>query len=242
MARFDEHATLRAVIECALEGRLGSVRYDDREEPAVARIDLGCYTIFSGEAGHPLASRWIEELSPPVEILAPETRGWRDRIERLLGDRCTDRTMRTFSAHDLDEAHLRTVAALLPGGFRTEVLDLDLARRLDDHVQPHALQTFPSPEALVEHGFGFAVVAPDGRIAAQTSSYAISSRRVEIAIGTHPEFRRLGLARAAGARMVLACLERGLSPDWSAANPVSKRLARSLGYRPAGLCDILFYE
>ena len=42
--------------------------------------------------------------------------------------------------------------------------------------------------------------------------------------------------------MILACLRCGLRPEWSAANPVSKRLARSLGYRSDALCDILFYE
>ena len=86
------------------------------------------------------------------------------------------------------------------------------------------------------------LVTADGRVAAQTSSYAISSKRVEVAIATHPEFRRLGLARAIAARMVLSCTERGLRPEWSASNPVSKRLARSLGYSPAGLCDIVFFE
>jgi len=41
--------------------------------------------------------------------------------------------------------------------------------------------------------------------------------------------------------MILECLRRDLRPEWSAANPVSKRLARSLGYRPGPLCDIVFY-
>jgi hypothetical protein len=42
--------------------------------------------------------------------------------------------------------------------------------------------------------------------------------------------------------MILECLRRGLLPEWSASNPVSKRLARSLGYRPDVLCDIVYYE
>ena len=127
-------------------------------------------------------------------------------------------------------------------GFRIAPLDRDHASRLDDDLRPHGLEVFPSAAALAEDGLGYVVVAPDGRLAAQTSSYAISSRRVEIAVGTHPEFRRLGLGRAVGARMVLGCLERGLRPEWSASNPVSKRLARSLGYRPDALCDLAFFE
>jgi hypothetical protein len=66
---FDDHRTLRAVIESALERRLGSVEFDDEARPTVGRIDLGCYVIFGGNAEHPLASRWIQELNPPVEIV-----------------------------------------------------------------------------------------------------------------------------------------------------------------------------
>lgn len=242
MGLFDEHRTLRAVIDSALERRLGEVHYDDPNDPEVGRIDLGCYAIFSGDAGHPLAAEWVTGLAPPVEIVLPANQAWRDLVDRLIGDRCTDRPMRTFALHDLDRDALKTAAVTVPDGFRIVELDVALARQFDDDLHPHALRVFPSAEALVEQGIGYAVVAPDGRVAAQTSSYAISSKRVEVAIATHPEFRQQGLARAVGARMLLGCAERGLRPDWSAANPVSKRLARSLGYSPAGLCDIVFFE
>lgn len=45
---------------------------------------------------------------------------------------------------------------------------------------------------------------------------------------------RRGLATACAARLLLACLERGLYPSWDAANPASAALAEKLGYRPAG--------
>ena len=242
MGLFEEHKTLRAVIDSALERRLGEVRYDDPNAPKIGRIDLGCYAIFSGDAGHPLAAEWVPELSAPVEILLPEDQAWRNLVDGLIGERCSDRPMRTFALPDLDREALKTAAAAVPGGFRVAELDVALARPLDENLHPHGLRVFPSAEALVAEGLGYAVVAPDGRVAAQSSSYAISSRRVEVAIATHPEFRRQGLARAVAARMLLGCTERGLSPEWSASNPVSKRLARSLGYRPAGLCDIVFFE
>jgi len=245
MSLFEEHRTLRAVIDSALEQRLGEVHYDAPEAPEVGRIDLGCYAIFSGDAGNPLAAQWIAGLTPPLEIVLPDDQAWRDLVDGLLGERCSDRPMRTFALHDLDREALEALeaaAAAVPDGYRVAELDVELARQFDDNLHPHALRVFPSAEALVEQGIGFAAVAPDGRVAAQTSSYAISSERVEVAIATHPEFRRLGLARAVAAKMVLGCTERGLRPEWSASNPVSKRLARSLGYSPAGLCDIVFIE
>jgi len=230
------------VIDSALERRLGQLHHDDPDAPVIGRIDLGCYAIFSGDPAHPLAAEWVAGLVPPLEIVLPDDQAWRDLVERLLGGRCSDRPMRTFALHRLDPAALKKMAAVVPAGFHVAALDRVLAGQLDDDLRPHALSVFPSIEALVRQGIGYAAVAPDGRVAAQTSSYAISSQRVEIAIGTHPDFRRLGLARAAAAAMLLECLERGLRPEWSASNPVSKRLARSLGYVPAGLCDIVFFE
>jgi GNAT superfamily N-acetyltransferase len=242
MSLFDEHGMLRAVIESALERRLGEIHYDDPNAPEVGRIDLGCYAVFSGDAGHPLAAEWLTGLVPPVEIVLPEDQAWRDRVDRLIGDRCSDRPMRTFAPHDLDPETLKIVAVSLPDGFRVAELDVALVRQFDDNLHPHALRVFPSAEALVQDGIGYAAIAPNGRVAAQTSSYAISSRRVEVAISTHPEFRQRGLARAVAIRMLLGCMERGLRPEWSASNPVSKHLARSMGYRPAGLCDIVLFE
>jgi predicted GNAT family acetyltransferase len=42
-----------------------------------------------------------------------------------------------------------------------------------------------------------------------------------------------------GAKLIRDALTRGLVPCWSASNPVSKRLAERLGYRPAGECEVL---
>jgi predicted GNAT family acetyltransferase len=61
-----------------------------------------------------------------------------------------------------------------------------------------------------------------------------------VAIATRPAFRGRGLAAATAARLLRECLERGLTPRWSASNPVSQRLAVRLGYRPAGVCEVLY--
>ena len=42
-----------------------------------------------------------------------------------------------------------------------------------------------------------------------------------------------------GAFLICDALVRNLIPCWSASNPVSKRLAERLGYRPAGECEVL---
>ena len=49
-------------------------------------------------------------------------------------------------------------------------------------------------------------------------------------IDTRPDCRRQGLATAAGAGLILACLDRGWYPSWDAHNPESAALAEKLGY------------
>ncbi len=48
---------------------------------------------------------------------------------------------------------------------------------------------------------------------------------------THPACRGQGLATAASAALLLACLDRGLYPSWDAHTRQSLALAEKLGYR-----------
>ena len=75
-------------------------------------------------------------------------------------------------------------------------------------------------------------------IASVGSTYAVSSNGAEIAIATHPDHRRLGLAVAAAAGVVAMTLERGMVPAWHAANDASTAIAVRLGFEPAGRCDV----
>lgn len=233
---FGAHATLRAVIECGLEGILGRV-VAPGSPPRAARIDLGCYAIFGGDATTDDAERLVREVEAPRELLVGEDQRWRDLLLRVHGDRMEDRPMRTFSPHALEPDRLRTLAERLPDGFSLRRIDAGGAALLDDGLVPHGMQTFADPADFAARGLGFGVFA-DGALASAATSYAVSSSRVEVAIATRERFRGHGLARAVSAAMLRHCLDAGLRPEWSAANPISKRLALGLGYRPAAMCDV----
>lgn len=236
---FDGHRTLRAVVETVLEGALGRIVLAG-DPPVAARLDLGCYAIFAGAAGASPARRLVEEVVAPVELIGPDDQAWRDLFTDVHAGRLADRPMRTFTTHAFDRAALRAFATRLPEGCELRPLDAALASGLGPELEPHGLQTHPTPEALAASG-GFGIVR-DGMLVSQASAYARSRRRLEIAVATRPEARGLGLARAAAAALVVFCLDEGLSPEWSAANPISKRLAVSLGYRLAALCDVRYLE
>ena len=53
---------------------------------------------------------------------------------------------------------------------------------------------------------------------------------IDIEIDILKKHRRKGLATAAGAKLILDCLERGWRPTWDAANMKSVHLSEKLGY------------
>ena len=234
-ALFASHRTLPAIVEAGLEGRQGTIIRDGES----ARLSLGCYHVFGGDPASPGARRLIESATGPRELIYGNDPAWRALILDVCGERVFDRPMEEFDPSALDDASLAAVEASLPPEFEVRRLDAELAAQLDTELEPHGLQVFPSPRALAEQGLGIAILQGD-RLACAATSYTRSSRYVEIAIATRPAFRGHGLAAVAAAALMRECLRRGLEPCWSASNPVSKRLALRLGYRPGGACEVLY--
>ena len=235
---FDRHTELRAVLEAVLERRVGRVE-SEGDPPLVARLTVGCYDFFGGDPSLPEARRLVETAAAPRELVYGQDPAWRRLILDVHGPRVSDRPMRTFDPSRLSGPVLQRMEDALPEGFELRRFDAALAAQLDRDLEPHALQVYPSAAAFAERGIGYGVIK-DGRLACAATSYTVSSRGVEVAIATRPEFRGLGLAAAASARLMRHCLDSGLVPQWSASNPVSQRLAARLGYGPGGICEILY--
>jgi GNAT superfamily N-acetyltransferase len=238
---FDGHRELRAVVDAVLEGRLGSAVPDDAASPRAARLSIGCYEIFGGDARASAARRLVETAPPERELVYGNDPAWRRLLLDVHGARLFDRPMRAFDASRLDADGLREQASWLEPEFSMRPLDVELARQLDDELAPHALQTYPSVDAFVAEGIGFGVLA-GGRVVCAATSYTRSSTAVEVAIATRAAFRGRGLAEAASAQLMAVCLAEGLMPCWNASNPVSQRLAARLGYDPAGTCEVLYFR
>jgi GNAT superfamily N-acetyltransferase len=230
---------LRAVIDGVLEAGLGSIRLDDPDNPRVARLSIGCYEIFGGDASGRAAVELAQDLPSPKELVYGNDPAWRRRLCDIYGARVKDRPMETFDPENVDLALLRAGARSLPVPYELRPLDELLLSQLDADLEPHALQVYPSPGAFLSRGAGFGAVA-DGVLACAATTYTATPRRAEIAIATRREHRGKGLAFATSARLMLHCLERRIEPLWNASNPVSKRLAVRLGFVPAGVCEVLY--
>src|SRR5713101_7822734 len=75
---FSPNHPLRAVIEGVLETGLGSVAVDQVAHPRAARLSLGCYEIFGGDAAAPAALRLMEDISSPRELVYGNDPAWRN--------------------------------------------------------------------------------------------------------------------------------------------------------------------
>jgi GNAT superfamily N-acetyltransferase len=232
---FSGRVELGAVIEAAVEGRLGGATVDR----GAARLTIGCYEIFGGDATSPGARGLVEAAARPRELVYGNDPSWRRLILDVYGDAVFDRPMLDFDPSGIDQAALVRLEAALPARFSLQPLDARLAGELGADLEPHALQVFAGVPEFLEHGLGVGAVSDD-QLACAATSYTLSSRSVEVAISTRGAFRGQGLAAATAARLLRECLTRGLVPRWSASNPVSQRLAVRLGYRAAGVCEVLF--
>jgi GNAT superfamily N-acetyltransferase len=236
---FTPHRELTAVIGGVLHGGLGAMVTDDSERPSVARLSIGCYEIFGGDPDSIAARQIVGAAAAPSELVYGGDPAWRRLLLNVHGTALSDRPMRSFSSFGLASGELRVFSARRLEGAEVVRLDAVLASGLDPELAPHGLQVFSSPEAFIAQGVGFGAVLK-GRLVCAATSYATYPGHLEVAIATRPAFRGRGLGTVVAARLLLHCLETGVRPHWNASNPVSQRLAVRLGFRPAGLCDVLY--
>jgi GNAT superfamily N-acetyltransferase len=118
----------------------------------------------------------------------------------------------------------------LPEGFAFAPVDPARFEEAAGTVVPKIF--WDSADQFRRNGFGFCLVAPDGRIASASFAAYVDGEEVDVGIETDPAWRGRGLAERVCRRMIENCLERGLRPVWGCRkdNIGSRRLARKLGF------------
>jgi GNAT superfamily N-acetyltransferase len=216
----------RGILDAALEGTMGRAWADDESSPAVGLIDLDFY-LLAGDPDAPAAEVIVRALEAPWSA-AVSSDAWGPLLHRVWGGMLATRTRVDFEAGQWKRARLQEFVDALPEGFELRRITLDDAARFRE-LTDSLVYNFPSLEEFVERGAGFGI-EHEGRFVTGCSSFALSSRKLEFEIQTHPDFRRRGLATAAAAAMILYCIEQGLEPCWDAHNPISAALATKLGF------------
>ena len=130
----------------------------------------------------------------------------------------------------LTRKQLETYAATLPEGYTLREMDGVCYRlALREKWSEDFVKLFRSEADFLARGLGVMAFRGDEPVAG-AASYAVYRGGIEIEIDTREDCRRMGLATACGAALVLRCLERGLYPSWDAHSRISVALAEKLGY------------
>ena len=213
------------MVQACLQGNMGRVQTAG-EDSALASIGDFCFL-----AGEP--SRELLELTE-APILVPGNSGWERLIQERLRERAVPFT-RYATRHEpeiFDRDRLIHFTRLLPQGFVIRPIGREFYFTLMEEEWAWDLcGCFVDSSDFLEKGLGFVVTQGGNLPVAGASSYAVCDGAIEIEIDTRPDFRRLGLATACGARLILTCLDRGLYPGWDAHDRRSLSLAEKLGYR-----------
>lgn len=213
----------KPMVRACLQGRMGRV-VPWGEASALATIGDFCF--LAGEPDREL----LERADRP--ILVPGSQGWSRLIEEVLGERAAPFTRcATRRRAETDTDRLKSFTETLPQGFSIRRIDKEIYFTLmGESWSKDLCGNFADAEDFLVQGLGFAVLR-EGRPVAGAASYAVCDGGIEIEIDTRPDFRRRGLAKACGARLILECLDRGLYPGWDAHDSRSLSLAEQLGYQ-----------
>lgn len=213
------------MVRACLQGHMGRV-HTLGEDSALALIGDFCFL-----AGKP-SPELLELTDAP--ILVPGNSGWERLIRERLGERAVPFTRYAVRCppEGFDRGRLIGLAKALPHGFGIYPIGREFYFILMEEEWARDLcGNFVDDEDFLKRGLGFVITQGGNLPVAGASSYAVCDGAIEIEIDTRPDFRRLGLATACGARLILECLHRGIDPGWDAHNEQSLSLAEKLGYR-----------
>lgn len=214
------------LIWSVLQGHMGYALADNDENPSAAQLVLGDFCFFAGEPSAAFAQ------TAAAREIVPQNEAWCAAIETAFGGR-VERRMRYAIKKEPDvfsREKLEQFAGELPKGFQMRLFDEEIyAKSFLEDWSHDFCDCFQSAEDFLFRGVGVAVLYK-GNFVAGASSYTVYDGGFEIEIDTRPDFRRLGLATACGARLILEALNRNLYPSWDAFDLRSVALAEKLGY------------
>src|SRR5262245_1380931 len=228
---FDRYPCLRGSVAAVVEGGMGKVFSDSREEPCVALAVLD-FHFLAGDPLHANALPLFKLLQPGAVVIAP-TPEWQHLVTATYPSELAVHHREAFQAEQFDGDTLRRFCQALPEGFELRQVRLDEVTQFATDLAPGLIYNFRSHEEFITRGVGLGILHQSTFVSG-TSSAAIGGGRVEIEIQTHRQFRRRGLARVVAAALILYCLEHGLEPCWDAANEPSAALGRQLGFHSTG--------
>lgn len=220
------------LIWSCLQGIMGKIYADDRDQPAAAMAVIGDFIFFAGKPNPELISYKPDWYTKPYVIMVPQSEDWTHMISRLYGSRATMATRYALKKEPdvFNITQLKQAVEALPEEYEISMIDQNLYELCKSEIWTTDLVSqFPTYEDFRRLGIGV-VICQNHTILSGASSYTRYRDGIEIQINTRDGFRRRGLAYICASKLILECLERNLYPSWDAQNQASVALAEKLGY------------
>jgi hypothetical protein len=221
------------LIRSCLDGSMGKAYGDHPLRPGAALLCIGDFACLGGDPGRPAARQLAGKLSLKKNKmwLVPVTQGWEEHIA-FWKPISMERSLRyavTRNA-EFDKAKLLSVIEAIPPEFTLHSIDGALYEKsMANEWSRDFCSQFSGKEDYIQRGLGVAALRGE-ELAAGASSYVTFHGGIEIQVDTRADMRRRGLAAACCARLILDCMQKGLTPSWDAADTASLALAEKLGY------------
>ncbi|PEW85316.1 GNAT family N-acetyltransferase [Bacillus cereus] len=219
------------VLLSYLQGHMGTAWVNNLENPTVAQVTVGIFTFYTGDPNVKETDELLRNI-PDRMLVIVHSEEWKKRLEKFY-ERKIDKFLRykfKRNAVVFDHSKLQSFISALPKGYEL--------RRIDEHivniptlhkVSEDFTSQFQTVEDYIKRGIGYSILCK-GEVVCGASSYSIYDKGIEIEVATNHNHRRKGLATIVSAALILDCLEKGIYPNWDAANTTSAKLAEKLGY------------
>lgn len=220
------------LIWSCIQNVMGRIYVTDTVNPKSAMALLGDFCFLAGVPAEAFVDAAFACAGREFLIMVPQNDDWGALIERCCGKRAKKVLRYAFRKEPdvFDEKSLETAVAALPKEYRMKRIDEPVFEEcLNGSWCRDLVSCYEDYGMYREYGVGV-VIQKDGEIVSGASSYSSYIGGIEIEIDTKEEYRRRGLAYAAGAGLILECKRRGLYPSWDAQNLYSAALAEKLGY------------
>ncbi len=227
---FAGYPCLRGAVASIMHGGLGEVFVTDPVAPKAALAVME-FAYLAGDPESESAPILIKALRTGDIVIAP-SEVWRHLFLRCCSGKFKTYRREAFLAGEFDVKRLRYFCQRLPEEFVLKSIERREVSQFGE-LNHSLVYDNDDPAHFIAQWFGFGVMH-QGRFVCGASAATIGGGKVEFEVQTHADYRRLGLATAASAAMILHCLELGLEPCWDAANLMSAGLARKLGFRSTG--------
>ncbi|WP_055070144.1 GNAT family N-acetyltransferase [Clostridium massiliamazoniense] len=220
------------IILTYIQGHMGEAWVDDLIDPTMIEVIVGDFVFFGGIPKGEEAEELILNI-PLNSIIYVENNKWGDLLEKFYQRDIKKIKRYAFKKHkeNLNKAYIDSLVKKLPKGYSLKKADEKfLDDYLIDEISVDFMSQFKSKEDYLKRGIGY-FITKENKVIAGASSYVIYDDGIEIEVDTCKDYRDKGFATIVSSALISECLDRGIYPNWDAANLISVKLVGKLGYK-----------